>query len=66
MEEMKWTNCGFLGVLTTMNLGFCLALAEICQTFGQQQRQEGMVSPNLASQSLLNMATSLIGPIWRK
>ena len=33
MEEMKWSSSGFLGVLAANNLGFGLALAEICQTF---------------------------------
>jgi hypothetical protein len=35
MNEMKWTSSGFLGVLAANNFGFCLALAEICQTLGQ-------------------------------
>ena len=35
MEEMKWFSSGFLGVLAANNLGFGLALAEICQTLGQ-------------------------------
>ena len=34
MEEMKWSSSSILGVLNTSNLGFGLALAEICQTFG--------------------------------
>jgi hypothetical protein len=37
MKEMKWSSNGFLGVLATKNTGFGLALAEICQTFGQCQ-----------------------------
>jgi hypothetical protein len=34
MEEMKWSSSGLLGlcVLTANNLGFGLALAQICQT----------------------------------
>ena len=39
MEEMKWSSSGFLGVLSASNLGFGLAVAEICQTFVQQQCQ---------------------------
>jgi hypothetical protein len=34
MEDMKWSSSGFLGVLGAKNLGFGLALAKICQTFG--------------------------------
>ena len=66
MEEMKWSSSGFLGVLAANNLGFGLALAEICQTFGQRQCQEGMACPKSATHSLHNMVTSLNGPIWRK
>jgi hypothetical protein len=46
MKEMKWPSSGFLGVLAVNNLGFGLALAEICQTFafGQQQCQEDIMS----------------------
>jgi hypothetical protein len=36
-EEMKWFISAVLVVLTANNLGFGLALAEICQTFGQRQ-----------------------------
>jgi hypothetical protein len=32
--KMKWSSSGFLGVLVAINLGFGLALGEICQTFG--------------------------------
>ena len=66
MDEMKWSSSGFLGVLAANNLGFGLALAEICQTFGQQLCQETMGCIKSSSQSLHNMATSLIGPIWSK
>jgi hypothetical protein len=67
MEEMKWFGSGFLGVLAANNiLCFGLALAEICQTFGQRQCHEGMVCPKSATQSIHNIVTSLIGPIWRK
>jgi hypothetical protein len=38
MEEMKRSSSGFLAVLAANNLGFCLALVEICQTFVQQQK----------------------------
>jgi hypothetical protein len=37
MKEMKWSSSGLLGVLAANNLGFGLALAEICQTFDQCQ-----------------------------
>jgi hypothetical protein len=37
---------GFLAVLASNNLGFGLAHAVICQTFSQQQCQEGMTCPN--------------------
>ena len=37
MEEMECFSSGLLGVLAANNLGFGLALAEIRQTFGQQQ-----------------------------
>jgi hypothetical protein len=65
---MKWLGSGFLGVLAANNiLGFGLALAEICQTFGQQQsHDEGMACPKSATQSIHNIVISLIGPIWRK
>ena len=33
MEEMKWFSSVILGLLGANNLGFGLALAEICQTF---------------------------------
>jgi hypothetical protein len=54
-------------VLAAKNLRFDLALAEICQTFGQQQcqGQEGMTCPKSTTQSLLETAASLIVPIWR-
>ena len=35
MDEMKWSSCGFLGLLATNILGFGLALAETRKTFGQ-------------------------------
>ena len=41
MEEMKWFSSGLLDVLAANNLGFGLALAENCQTFGQPQSIEG-------------------------
>ena len=67
MDEMKWSSCGFLAYMATNILGFGLALAEICQTFGQQQQsQEGIVCPKSAPQSIHSMVTSLIGPIWNK
>jgi hypothetical protein len=66
MEEMKWSSSGLLGVLAANNLRFGLALAEICQTFGQQQCCRDTACPKSATHSLHNMATSLIGPKWRK
>ena len=67
MDEMKWSSSGFLALLAASNLGFGLALAEIlCQTFGQQQCQEGMACPKSATQSPRSITTPLIGPIWRK
>ena len=45
MEEMKWSSSGMLGGLTANDLGVGLALAEICQTFGQRQCQEDMACP---------------------
>jgi hypothetical protein len=43
MEEMKkWSSSAYLGVMAANNLGFGLALAGICHTFGQQQCQEDM------------------------
>ena len=46
MEEMECFSSGLLGVLAANNLGFGLALAEICQTFGQRQCHDrrGMMS----------------------
>ena len=35
MEEMKWFSSALLGVLAARNLGFGMALAEICLTFWQ-------------------------------
>jgi hypothetical protein len=64
MEEMNWSSSGIYAVLAANNLGFGLTLAEICQTFGQQQCQEGMACLKLFLQSLHSMVTSLIGPIW--
>jgi hypothetical protein len=45
MEEMNRPSSGFLGVLAANNLGFGLALHEICQTFafGQRQCQEDIL-----------------------
>ena len=67
MEEMKWFSSAMLDVLAANVLGFGLALLpEICQTFGKRQCQTDMACPKSATQSLLNIVTSLIGPIWRK
>ena len=35
MEDMKWSSGGLLGVLAANNIGFGLALPELCQTFGK-------------------------------
>ena len=41
LEEMKWSSSGMLDDLAANNLGFGLAVAEICQTFGQRQCPRG-------------------------
>ena len=41
MEEMKWSSSGLHGALAANNLGFGLALAEICQTFWQATAPRG-------------------------
>jgi hypothetical protein len=64
MEEMKWFSSAMLGLIAANNLEFDLTLAEICQIFGQQQSHGGMAFPKSATQSLLNIVKSLIGPIW--
>ena len=66
MEKMKWFSSAMLGVLAANNLGFGLAPAEICQTFGQRQCKELMACPKSASYSLVDIVPSLIGPIQRK
>jgi hypothetical protein len=55
MEEMKWSSSGLLGlcVLAANNLGFALALAEICLTLWPA------TEPHTAFH---NMVTSLIDP----
>jgi hypothetical protein len=54
-------------VLAAINLGFGLAVAEICQPLDQQQSHRGMACPKSATQSLLNIViSSLIGLMWRK
>ena len=63
---MKWFSSAMLGLIAANNLGFGLALAEICQTFGQQQCHMDMACPKSATQSLPSIVTSLIGPMWRK
>ena len=56
MEEMKQFSSGCLGVLAANNLGFGLALAEICQTFGQRHSaMTGMACPKSATQGLHSM-----------
>jgi hypothetical protein len=64
MDEMKWSSSGFL-LLCWLEKAtytcFGLALADICQTFGQQQYQEGMACPKSAiTHSLHIMVTSNI------
>jgi hypothetical protein len=53
MEEMKWSNSGLLSVLVANNLGFGLALAEICQFFlpGTAPRGHGMSKISLTEPS---------------
>ena len=41
MEEMKWSSSGLHGALAANNLGFGLALADICQTFGAAAVSQG-------------------------
>jgi hypothetical protein len=55
-----------LGVLAVNKLGFGLALAEVCQNFVKRQCHRGVAYPKSATQSPLNISTSLIGPIWSK
>jgi hypothetical protein len=50
-----------LGVLAANLLGFGLALAEICHTFGQPDEDMSCLNP--VPKKLLNIVTSLIGPI---
>jgi hypothetical protein len=64
MEVMEWFSRAMLGVLATNNLDFGLALGEICQTYGQWQCQGNMACQKSDTQSLFNIVTSLIGPIW--
>jgi hypothetical protein len=66
MEEMKSFSSAMLGVFAATTLGFGLALAEICQTFGQQSCQGDMACPEPAPKSLLNIDISLIQPRCRK
>jgi hypothetical protein len=66
MEEMKWFSSAMLGVLAANNLGFAwLSWLESAKRLGQLQCQGDMTCPKSAKQSLLNIVTSLIGPIWR-
>jgi hypothetical protein len=60
---MIWFSSAILDVLALNNIGFGLALAQICQTFGKQKCQGDMVCPKSALKSLLDIVTSLIGPI---
>jgi hypothetical protein len=59
MEEMTWFSSAMLGVLGANNLGFGLALAEICQSFCQQQCHRDTMPPKSVTQGLLNIVTSL-------
>jgi hypothetical protein len=57
MEEKKWfSSSALLGVLAANNLGFGLALAEISQTFGQQQCNSDMACPK--------SSTCKRAPLW--
>jgi hypothetical protein len=71
MDEMKWSSSDFLAMLAaSSNLYWFLlnTLADICQTYGQQQCQEGMACPKSAITHSLHIMviSSLIGPIWMK
>jgi hypothetical protein len=66
IDEVKLFSSAMLGVLALNNIGFGLALAEICQYFGQQKFQGGIACPKSVMQSLLNIVTSLIGSIGKK
>ena len=63
---MKWFSSAMLGVLAANNLGFAWLWLESAKLFGQRQCQGDMACPKSATQSLLNIVTSLIGPIWSK
>jgi hypothetical protein len=63
---MRQFSSAMLGVLALNNLGFGLALAQICQTFGKQKCQGDMVCSKSALKSLLNNVTLLIGSIGKK
>jgi hypothetical protein len=64
MEEMKWFSSAILGVgvLAVNKPGFGLALAEIYQTSGMWLCQGHMACPRSATQSPLDIATSLMNP----
>jgi hypothetical protein len=64
MEE--WFSTAMVGVVAANNLGFgCALVDKICQTFGAQCHRD-MRCPKSATQSPLNIVTSLRSPIWRK
>jgi hypothetical protein len=66
IEEMRWFSSNMLSVLAVRKRGFGYALAQICQTFGQQKCHREMTCSKSALKSLLNIVTSLTGPIWKK
>jgi hypothetical protein len=67
MEEMKWFSSAMLGVLAANNLGFAwLSWPESAKHLDHQQCQGDMACQKSATQSLLHIATQLIGFIWRK
>jgi hypothetical protein len=58
---------GILGtLLAAINLGFGLALADLPNFGPAYQCHTDMACPKSDPQSLPNIVTSLIGPIWRK
>jgi hypothetical protein len=63
---MNWSSSGFLGVLAANKQHWFLAWEwlQSAKTFGQLQCQEGMTCPKSATQRLLSMVKSLIGPIY--
>jgi hypothetical protein len=68
MEEMKWFGSALLGVLAVNSLGFGYRLWLKSAKLLASSSATGtwMACPKSDTHSLLNIVTSLIGPIWRK